>query len=265
MRRSAFPTSPSAVAVGALLVGACTTPRLDSGRSSAPIPGAAASAVPARTAGFAFSHDNSREQRWPFGLNDVTTKFVAEPASADEFVSSYWVVRSEPGYAPPPGELRAEFRVRPEFPDGAFAPRPTLDYELVLGVDSSDATTCALDAERVEVRSPASSAARQRGFILRARFPGDADPHEPPKSLLVELVAVRDASGQELPLGEPRIARWLIVEPTASAVQKIRAPSSGSAARVRARYTSASKSRRGKVGSRVEASAVLWSQSSGML
>ncbi len=200
MRRSAFPNSHNllaACAAGFTL--ACASAREPTAQRV--------------QTGFAFSHDNSREERWPYGLNEVTTKFVAEPADAQAFVASYWVVRSEPGYAPPSGALTAEFAVRPEFPASAFEPVRGVDYELVLGDDRSGATTRALDEQRIEVRSPAADGARQRGFVLRARFAGDSTPHEPPKSLLVELLSVRDADGRELPLGEPRLARWLIVEP----------------------------------------------------
>lgn len=210
MRRSPFPTSRSSLAAFAVAFTlACASerePRREAREQRQP-------AAPRAQPGFAFSHDNSREERWPFGLNAVTTKFVAEPADAQHFVASYWVVRSEAGYAAPLGELRAEFDVRAEFPASAFEPVRGVDYELVLGEDSSGATARALDESRIEVRSPAVGGARQRGFIVRARFLGDATPHEPPKSLLVELLAVRNADGRELPLGEPRLARWLIVEP----------------------------------------------------
>lgn len=220
MRRSPFLTSCSALAVTAAVIGvACASERNSpSTAPSRPI----APAQPRAPAGFAFSHDNSREERWPFGLNLVTTKFVAEPASPETFVASYWVVRSEPGYAPPSGELTAEFALRPEFPGSAFEPVRGVDYELALEGDPSGASTRALDAERLEVRSPASEGARQRGFVVRARFRGDDRTQEPPKSLLVELIAVRDENGRELPLGEPRRARWLIVEPAVSASRNAR-------------------------------------------
>lgn len=215
MRRSPFRTSRSRLApLAAAFTLACAGERgaqsVATSRAEPVTPGPP-------PAGFAFSHDNSREERWPFGLNLVTTKFVAEPSSADGAVSSYWVVRSEPGYAPPNGELRAEFRVRPEFPASAFEPTRGVEFEIVLGEDRNGAATRALDTERIEVLALPSAAARQRGFIVRARFFGDAAAHEPPKSLLVELLAVRDADGRELPLGEPRTARWLIVESAASA------------------------------------------------
>lgn len=222
VRRSPFLTSRSALASLALVFAvACASERRPVSDPAAPPELLTAPRTPP---GFAFSHDNSRDERWPFGLNEVTTKFVAEPAGAEAFVASYWVVRSEPGYAPPSGELTAEFVVRPEFPGGAFEPVRGVDYELVLGEDKNGATTRAFGADRLEVRSPASDGARQRGFIVRAQFRGDDRSQEPPKSLLVELTAVRDAQGVELPLGEPRRARWLIVESSTSAAHGDRAP-----------------------------------------
>lgn len=189
----------------ALLAMGCSAPSAAPNAASAP-----------RAPGFAFSHDNSRGEHWPFGLNTITTKFVAEPARAERVVASYWVVRSEPGFDPPEGELVARVRVRAEFPGGAFEPRRGADYELVLGRDAQGAESVEEAAGELVIRSAATSARGQRGFVLRARFFGDELANEPPKSLLVELLEVRDAQGRELPLGAPRVARWLIVESAAS-------------------------------------------------
>jgi len=202
VRRSSFRSWVSSAALSAaLLTTGCAAPR-------------AAPAV--RAPGFAFSHDNSRGAPWPFGLNAITTKFVAEPARAERVVASYWVVRSEPGFDPPEGELVARVRVRAEFPGGAFEPRRGLDYELVLGRDAHGAESVEVGAGEIVIRSSAVSARGQRGFALRARFFGDELANEPPKSLLVELLEVRDALGRELPLGSPRVARWLLIESSAS-------------------------------------------------
>lgn len=206
MRRSSFRSwvERSACCLAVLAMG-CAASNVES-----------AAAPAARAPGFAFSHDNSRGEQWPFGLNAITTKFVAEPARAERVVASYWVVRTEPGFDPPEGELVARVRVRAEFPGGAFEPRRGADYELVLGRDAQGAESIESDAGDIVIRSAATSARGQRGFVLRARFFGDELANEPPKSLLVELLEVRDAAGRVLPLGEPRVARWLIVESAAS-------------------------------------------------
>lgn len=202
MRHSWFRkwTRPSACCVALLALG-CAGPSVDPA---------------SRAPGFAFSHDNSRGEQWPFGLNTITTKFVAEPARAERVVASYWVVRSEPGFDPPEGELVARLRVRAEFPGGAFEARRGLDYELVLGRDAQGTESVESAPGEVVVRSAAAGARGQRGFVLRARFSGDQLANEPPKSVLVELLEVRDAQGRELPLGTPRVARWLIVESAAA-------------------------------------------------
>lgn len=217
MRRS---SSPSCSAALLALAAACATP-----------------AAPPRP-GFAISHDNSRAERWPFGLNAITTKFVVEPTEAGAKVASYWVVRTQSGAAFPVGELVADVRVRAEFPDTSFAPRAGVDFELVLGTDRNGAVTRETEPGKLEVRMPAAPDARQRGFAIRARFLGNGQPHDPPKSLLVELAAVRDERGRLLVLGEPRIARWLIVEsstaaeiPASTRARRIAAPDVDAAVR----------------------------------
>jgi hypothetical protein len=158
---------------------------------------------------FSFSHDNSVAQHWPFGLGDVTTKIVAEPARAGESVESYWVVRSDRAFD---GELTAEVALRPEFPGTPFEPVREVDYVCVTGLDRNGATTTELAPGRLSIHIPPHAGARQSGFIVRARFPTDDAPAEPPKSLLVEIVRIVDERGREMPLGRAR-ARWLIVEP----------------------------------------------------
>jgi hypothetical protein len=195
----------------AVLATGCVATNVESAATPAP-----------RAPGFAFSHDNSRGEHWPFGLNAITTKFVAEPARAERVVVSYWVVRTEPGFEPPEGELVARVRVRAEFPGGAFEPRRGVDYELVLGRDAQGAESVESDSGEIVIRSGAVSARGQRGFVVRARFLGDQLANEPPKSLLVELLEVRDALGRVLPLGTPRVARWLLVESAASPAQAAR-------------------------------------------
>lgn len=196
MRRSSFPNS-SLLAL--TLAGACATPRGPRAAPAGPF--------------FAISHDNSVAERWPFGLNELTTKFIAEPAGPGARVASYWVVRSSRDAPPPSEAFVAEVLVRPEFPGTSFAPRAGIDYELQLGVDRNGAETREVAPGRLEVRVPAETGARQRGFMVRAQFLGDEEPHEPPKPLLVEIVRLVDEHGRELALGSPHVARWLIVEP----------------------------------------------------
>jgi len=165
---------------------------------------------------FEFTHDHSIVQRWPFGLSEVTTKIVVEPSKAANSVESYWVVRSKADGQPAShaGAIAAEVWVHGEFPGGAFEPVRGADYELVVGDDRNGATTTEIGAGRLVIRVPQSAGARQTGFVVRARFLGDSDGGEPPKSLLVEIVRIRDvASGRELPLGPMKRARWLIVDP----------------------------------------------------
>lgn len=199
MRRSAF-RSWAELALVALA--ACHAPEVRSAQA------------PLRTAppGFAFSHDNSRTESWPFGLNSISTKFVAEPDRANAFAASYWVVRTQPGAEVPTEALVARVRLRPEFPGGSFVPVQGVDFELALEPDRNGATFRELKPGLLEVHMPADERARQRGFVLRARFGGDDTLREPPKALLAELESVTTASGRALPLGEPRLVRWLIVE-----------------------------------------------------
>lgn len=175
---------------------------------------AACTAAPPAGPSFAFTHDTTGEH-WPFGLDDVTTKIVAEPAAPEDSSASYWVVRAtENGSAAlVGGELLAEFAVRAEFPGTSSEPRDQLDYSIVTGEDRNGAVTTAEPGGRFTVRIPSDSNARQSGFVVRARFPGDRDGPEAPKSLLVELVRVADLSGREFALGRLRVARWLIVDP----------------------------------------------------
>jgi len=210
VRRSSF---PSCSAFTLSLIAACAGPR-----ASAVSPRTSSTHPPQAT--FAISHDNSVAERWPFGLNELTTKFIAEPAAPGERVASYWVVRSSRDAPPPTGAFVAEVLVRPEFPGASFEPRRGVDYELQLGVDRNGAETREVAPGRLEVRVPAAPNARQRGFIIRAQFPGDGEPHEPPKSLLIEVVRIVDEHGRELALGSPRSARWLIVEPERGAEPK---------------------------------------------
>lgn len=199
MSRSAF---RSWAEVALLALGACHAPEVRSAQEP----------LRAAAPGFAFSHDNSRTENWPFGLNSISTKFVAEPDRANVVAASYWVVRTQPGAEVPAEALVARVRLRPEFPGGPFVPVEGVDFELVLEPDRNGATFRELEPGLVEVRMPADGRARQRGFVLRARFGGDDTLREPPKSLLAELESVATEAGRELPLGEPRIVRWLIVE-----------------------------------------------------
>ena len=165
---------------------------------------------------FAISHRNSITEAWPFGLGDVTTKIVTEPPDAEDVAECYWLVRSRPAVDRPWGfpALRAVVSVRPEFPGTDFEPLAGRDFEIVTGVDRRGATTTEIEAGLFELRVPASEGAHQAGFALRARFPGDGDGPEPPRSLLVELERVEeDETGRVLPLGEILRARWLIVDP----------------------------------------------------
>jgi hypothetical protein len=167
---------------------------------------------------FAFSHDTSVAGHWPFGLDDCTTKIVAQPATAGDFAASYWVVRST---APVDVELTAVVVIRPEFPGTPFEPVRGVDYECITGLDRNGATTVELAPDRLEMRIPPQPGARQSGFVLRARFPGGANPNQPPKSLLVEIVRIVDAQGQAMPLGALRRARWLIVAPEAEPARRV--------------------------------------------
>jgi hypothetical protein len=164
--------------------------------------------------GFSFSHENSIAERWPFGLDEITTKIVVEPSKAADSTESYWVVRLSPqAAARPAGAFTAQVWIGPEFEDGPFAPRAA-DYEVLTGVDRNGAVTSALDGGRYRIQVPAAAGSGEHGFIVRARFLGDGDGQEPPKSLLVAiLMIVEDATGDELPIGAVDEARWLIVDP----------------------------------------------------
>ncbi len=170
----------------------------------------------AKTAGFSFSHENSIVERWPFGLDEITTKIVVEPSKAADSIESYWVVRLSPKAAARPARaFTAEVWIGPEFGDGPFAPRAA-DYEVLTGVDRNGAVTSALEDGRYRIQVPAAASSGEHGFIVRARFLGDGDGQEPPKSLLVAiLMIVEDATGDELPIGAVDEARWLIVDPDA--------------------------------------------------
>lgn len=207
MRPSSCPRSVE-LALTLLACGACASQGESQGESA---PVAQATLV------FEFSHDNSVAERWPFGLDSVTTKIVAEPARADAVAESYWVVRSSGPYA---GALTAELALRAEFPGTRFEPVLGADYELVTGPDKSGSVTGVLASGMFEVRMPASDGSRQAGFSIRARFSGDDVRQEPPKALLLELLRVRDSEGRELALGETRSARWLIVDPDSSPVRE---------------------------------------------
>jgi hypothetical protein len=99
------------------------------------------------------------------------------------------------------GALEAEVAVRPEFAGSAFEAKRGVDYELVLGADRNGIETEELAPGRLRVRAPALERDGQTGFAVRAKFLGDGDGQEPPKSLLVEIVRVVDVtSGRELPL-----------------------------------------------------------------
>jgi hypothetical protein len=199
----------------ALAVCGCESPS----RSSVK-PAAAPTSVKQRETakhGFAFSHEDSAVQGWPFGLDEPTTKIVVEPAKADDAVESYWVVRLSPkAKLGAVGAFTAEIWVGSEFEPGPFAPVAGADYELLTGTDRNGAETTALADGRFRVRVPAAESAKEQGFIVRARFLGDGDGQEPPKSLIVSILSITDdASGAELPIGQRSDARWLIVDPDA--------------------------------------------------
>jgi hypothetical protein len=163
-------------------------------------------------AGLGFTHDNSLVERWPFRLDSVTTKIVAEPAAKDAVAASYWVVRAK--CDPRAGELVAEIAIEPEFPDSAFAPLPEVDYRIVTGAGPRGANARELRPGVFEVRAPVDASTGAAAISLRAQFPGDTDGREPPKALLVRFLRIREeATGVELPLGQRALARWLIVDP----------------------------------------------------
>lgn len=167
--------------------------------------------------GFAFSHDNSVVEGWPFGLDEPTTKIVVEPVKADESTESYWVVRLSPkSDLGSVGAFSAEIWIGSEFEAGPFAPVAGADYEVLTGADRNGAVTTAAENGRFRVDVPASGDSRELGFIVRARFFGDSDGQEAPKSLIVSILSIVDvASGEPLPLGRRSDARWLIVDPDA--------------------------------------------------
>src|SRR5688572_27799674 len=167
--------------------------------------------------GFAFSHDDSVVQGWPFGLHEPTTKIVVEPAKADESVESYWVVRLSPkAELESVGAFTAEIWVGSEFEAGPFAPAAGVDYEVLTGTDRNGAVTTPGENGRFRIHVPDAGGDRELGFILRARFLGDSDGQEAPKSLIVSILGIVDvASGKALPLGRMGDARWLIVDPDA--------------------------------------------------
>jgi hypothetical protein len=164
---------------------------------------------------FGFSHELSVLEGWPFGLDDCTTKIVVEPAKAEDIVESYWVVRASSRGQPAShdGAITAVVRVSAEFPGGDFEAVRGRDYDLVTGTDRNGATTVEREPGLLEIRVPASDGS-QSGFAVRARFFGDTDGQEPPRSLLIDVVRVVDEpTGSELELGPVRRARWLIVDP----------------------------------------------------